>query len=54
MKEYNDLMTASEIFKEPANRYFYLFSKSRFTDEVKKQAEIDAVVLVELDDLFNC
>ncbi len=53
MKEYNDLMTASEIFKEPENRYYYLFSKSGFTDDVKERAKTDGVVLVEIDDLFD-
>ena len=53
MKEYNDLMTASEIIKEPENRYYYLFSKSGFTDDVKMQAKENGAVLVELDDLFS-
>lgn len=46
-------MAASEIFTEPENRYYYIFSKSGFTDEVKKKAEEDRVVLVELADLFS-
>lgn len=53
MKEYNDLMAASEIFTEPENRYYYIFSKSGFTDEVKKQAEANGIVLIGLDDLFS-
>lgn len=53
ISEYKDLMTASEIFKEPENRYYYLFSKSGFTEEVKVQAESDGVILIELDDLFR-
>jgi len=53
MKEYRDLMAAAEIFTEPENRYYYLFSKSGFTDDVKKQAEADGVYLVEIDDLFR-
>lgn len=53
MEEYRDLMTASDIFSEPENRYYYIFSKSGFTDDVKKHALSDGIVLVSLDDLFN-
>jgi len=53
IKEYNDLMSASEIFREPENRYYYLFSKSGFTDEVIKRAEADGVKLITADELFE-
>ena len=53
MKEYNDLMAASEIFTEPENRYYYIFSKSGFTDEVKKQAEANGIILIRLLSLIH-
>ncbi len=53
MKEYNDLMYASEIFTKPQERYYYLFSKVGYTQAVKEKAEADGVVLVEIDDLFD-
>lgn len=53
MKEYNDFITASEIFSEPENKYYYIFSKSGFTSEVRKQASENGVLLIEPDDLFG-
>ena len=52
MDEYKDFMSATAIFTEPVNRFYYLFSKSGFTEAVKTQAYYDKVVLVALDDLF--
>lgn len=53
MKEYDDFMCASEIFTQPKNRYYYLFSKGGYTTAVQERAKRENVVLVEIDDLFD-
>lgn len=53
LAEFNDLVQSSNIFKNVTEKYFYLFSKSGFTQAVKKQAENNNVKLVSIDDLFN-
>lgn len=53
MKEYEDLMCASSIFTQPENRYYYIFSKGGFNDEVCRQAERDGVKRIEIADLFH-
>ncbi len=52
MGEYNDFFNSTAIFTKPVNRFYYLFSKSGFTEEVKAQAKKHGVKLVEMDDLF--
>lgn len=52
MDEYKDFLNATSIFTKPVNRFYYLFSKSGFTEEVKNLAQNDGVTLVGLDDLF--
>ncbi|WP_320128603.1 ATP-binding protein [uncultured Sphaerochaeta sp.] len=52
MDQYKDFFNATAIFTEPVNRFYYLFSKSDFTQEVKALAQQDGVKLVGLDDLF--
>ena len=52
MDQYKDFFNATAIFTEPVNRFYYLFSKSDFTQEVKTLAQQDGVNLVGLDDLF--
>ncbi|MBI9093984.1 MAG: ATP-binding protein [Sphaerochaeta sp.] len=52
MDEYQDFLNATAIFTKPVNRFYYLFSKSGFTEAVRNQAQNDGVKLVGLDDLF--
>lgn len=52
MIEYRDLMEASAIFSKPQQRYYYIFAKGGFTDDVRTQAEKDCCTLVGIDDLF--
>lgn len=51
--EYSDFFNATEIITKPENRYYFLFSKSGFTEEVKIQAVHDGATLVGLNDLFS-
>ena len=51
--QYKDFFNAAAIFTKPVNRFYYLFSKSDFTQEVKIQAQQDGVKLVGLDGLFR-
>ena len=51
--EFEDLITASKSFPNVKERYYYLFSKSGFTDWVKNEASrMENVKLIGLDDLF--
>lgn len=53
-KEFEGVMTSSEIFSRVDTKYYYLFSKSGFTDWVKKKAgENERIVLVTADELFE-
>lgn len=52
-KEYEDLMSASSIFTQPANRYYYLFSKGGYSDWVKDAARTQEVRLLGIEDLFS-
>ena len=52
MDEYKDFFNATTIFTEPVKRFYYLFSKSGFTETVRTQAQHDGVELVGLDELF--
>lgn len=51
--EFEDLISASEIFPQIKNRHYFIFSKSGFTQWVKDQAtEMGNVELIDIDDLF--
>ncbi len=47
-----DFLRPAELFHCIENRYYYLFSKSGFTDEVKANALRVGITLVALEDLF--
>lgn len=54
MSEYNKFMDGHrQLFPEPQERYYYIFSKSGFTEAVIKQANCDNVSLVSPDILFR-
>ena len=43
----------SKLFKKINKKVYYLFSKSGFTDDLKKEAKKDINIrLIELEDLF--
>lgn len=51
--EFDDLVTASKAFSEAKTKFYYLFSKSKFSQWVHEEAEKrEDVKLVGLDDLF--
>ena len=52
MDEYNDFMRATEIHTKAEHRFYYLFSKSGFSESVTTRAQNEGVILVNLDDLF--
>lgn len=52
LSELNDLIDASNVFSNITEKYFYLFSKSGFTQAVKDQASKNNITLVTIDDLF--
>lgn len=52
--EFEDLISASEIFPEVKNKYYYIFSKSGYTEWVINEAQkSDNIKLLSIDDLFN-
>lgn len=51
-KEYEDLMCASDIFREPKERYYYVFSRGGYTEWVRRKAGEDGVRLLGIDELF--
>ncbi len=52
--EFDDLVTTSNAFPLVKTKYYYLFSKSGFSDWVIKEAERrDDIKLITLDDLFE-
>lgn len=52
--EFEDLISVSESFMQVKNKYYFIFSKSGFTNWVKNQAsEHDNITLITLDDLFD-
>ena len=53
MNEYQDFINATTLISKPVNRYYYVFSRSGFTEAVISHAHDDGVVLIGLDDLFN-
>lgn len=53
ISELNDLLDASAIFTQIEEKYYYLFSKSGFTQAVKDLAQQYNLKLVTIDDLFD-
>ena len=53
ISELNDLLDASAIFTKIEEKYYYLFSKSGFTQAVKDLAPQYNLKLVTIDDLFD-
>lgn len=52
LSELNDLIDASVLFKNVSEKYYYLFSKSGFTQAVKDEASKHNITLVTINDLF--
>lgn len=52
LSEFNDLLEASAIFTQTTEKYYYLFSKSGFTQAVKDKTKNYNLKLVTIDDLF--
>ncbi len=52
MEEYDDLVTAAEMFNGIKEKHFMFFSKSGFTDEVKERARKEGTTLLTIDDLY--
>jgi hypothetical protein len=52
MDEYNNFMRATEIHTKAEHRFYYLFSKSGFSETVTTRAQKEGVTLVNLEDLF--
>ncbi len=52
MEEYDDLITASEIFKQVHEKYFLFISKSGFTEPVRKRAVKEGAMLLTITDLY--
>ena len=53
MEDYDDTVNAIKAFPNIKQYYLYFFSKSGFTDSVRRRAEEEGAVLVETDDLFE-
>lgn len=52
LEEYEDLVNATKAFPDIKTKYLYFISKSGYTEPVKRQAELDGTILLEIDDLF--
>lgn len=53
MEEYDDLVCASEIFKNIKEKQLVFFSKSGFTEPVRERAEREHALLFTLEDLYK-
>lgn len=53
MEEYDDLVTASNIFTHIKEKHLMFFSKSGFTEPVKERAKKEGASLLTISDLFN-
>ena len=53
LEEYDDLENATKAFSNIEEKHLYFVSKSGYTEPVIRQAEIDGVVLLTIDDLFK-
>ena len=51
--EYQAFLDAAAIIRKPVNRWYYLFSKSGFTEAVQERAQQDGVVLIGMEELFR-
>jgi uncharacterized protein len=52
LSEFNDLISASEIFSNITDRYYYIFVKSGYTQAVVDESKKYKVKLLTIDDLF--
>lgn len=52
MEEYDDLVMASELFKNIEEKYLMFFSKSGFTEPVKERARRENTVLLTVEELY--
>ena len=53
MEEYDDLVTASNIFTNVKEKYLFFFSKSGFTNPVIERAKNEGSTLLTLKDLYE-
>lgn len=53
LKEFNDLIEASEIFNDINEKYYYIFVKSGYTKAVIEASKKYNVKLLTVDDLFK-
>lgn len=53
LKEFNDLISASNIFTEISDKYYYIFVKSGFTQAVYDESKKYNAHLLTIDDLFK-
>lgn len=52
MDEYDDLVMAEKMFQNIQEKYLIFFSKSGFTEPVRKRAEREGATLLTIDDLY--
>lgn len=53
LSEFDDLISASEIFTEITEKYYYIFVKSEYTQAVIDKSKQYNVKLLTIDDLFK-
>ena len=53
MEEYDDLVTASQIFSKVQEKYLYFISKGGYTQPVVERAKREGAVLLTLEDLLS-
>ena len=53
LSEFNDLISASEIFTDVKEKYYYIFVKSEYTQAVIEKSKEYNVKLLTIDDLFK-
>jgi hypothetical protein len=53
LAEFKDLISASDLFKNVTEKYYYIFVKSGYTQAVIDEAENYNVKLLTIDDLFE-
>ena len=52
MDEYDDLVIATEMFRDIKEKHLMFFSKSGFTEPVKERAEREGTTLLTIEDLY--
>lgn len=52
MKEYDDLVAATEAFPNVKEKWLLLISKGGFTEAVKRRAEDEGTEVVEIGEMF--